>query len=432
MSIPMKRSLLAASLLLAVPLSAAEHYLPLGGRTRATLTNTSPAPTTITIDLLGSRMASRTLQLDAGATTRWEHSGTGAARIFSADAIAVTATRTCASCEASSRVPLFDRRNLLDEGTIAAGSAAGWESGIGMVNPESTPVRVTLSAYDGETLVDQKSVRVAARGVRLMQAFPRATRVTFTAPHDVLLFRTDANQRSGAQFFRAAKPVVEAGQPRRRAVRFTSSLPPAQPQTVVLTPSKDNTLFQTSNGSSSNGRGEHLFAGATGSRSIRRAVLAFDIAAQIPPGSRVSRASLTVTVSRAISEDAPMTLHRVTADWGEGTSNAGSFRDGNGDGSTPGDATWVHTFFPNQRWAAPGGDFAAAADANGIAGSFGPATFASSETMIARVQEWLDQPASNFGWMVRVDENDSGSAKQLISREGPEAERPQLTIEFTP
>src|SRR5947209_14545733 len=77
---------------------------------------------------------------------------------------------------------------------------------------------------------------------------------------------------------------------RRRAVRFPSPPSAPQTQTVTLTPSKDNTLYQTTNGSLSNGSGVHIFAGATNRRELRRALIAFDVARQIPAGSRIIRA----------------------------------------------------------------------------------------------------------------------------------------------
>ena len=50
--------------------------------------------------------------------------------------------------------------------------------------------------------------------------------------------------------------------------------------TIDLSPSKDNTLFESSIGSVSSGAGQHVFAGTTGqgSDNLRRAVMAFDVA----------------------------------------------------------------------------------------------------------------------------------------------------------
>ena len=43
---------------------------------------------------------------------------------------------------------------------------------------------------------------------------------------------------------------------------------------------------------------------------------------------------------------------------------------------------------------------------------------------------WLDNPASNFGWLVLGDETAVATAKRFDTRES--ASPPMLTIEFTP
>jgi hypothetical protein len=225
--------------------------------------------------------------------------------------------------------------------------------------------------------------------------------------------------------------VTDATPPaRRRAVRFPSTPVPVQ-QTIVLTPSKDATLFQTTDGSLANGTGVHLFAGMTGGGSRRRALIAFDVATKIPAGSQITRVVLTMNVTQSIAGASPIALHRVTSNWGEGASSAGTIRDGVGATSRAGDATWIHTFQPNQRWSTPGGDFASALDATASASGFSQVTWASSTAMIARVQSWLDQPATNFGWILIGNESTSTTAKRLDSREiDPETTRPTLTIDF--
>jgi hypothetical protein len=118
------------------------------------------------------------------------------------------------------------------------------------------------------------------------------------------------------------------------------------------------------------------------------------------------------------------------ADWGEGSSNAGNSRDGNGAASRSGDATWIHTFFPDRRWTMAGGDFDTTADASALAGN-GPVTWGTSAAMIARVQDWLDRPSTNFGWIVLGNETSGQTAKRFDSREVlPSTTRPAVTIEF--
>jgi len=92
--------------------------------------------------------------------------------------------------------------------------------------------------------------------------------------------------------------------------------------TVQLTPSKDNTLYQDDFGDTSNGQGQHFFAGRTAAGSIRRGVVAFDIAGNIPAGSTIQSVTLTLHVSRAMGPEVEVDLHATLADWGEGASIA--------------------------------------------------------------------------------------------------------------
>src|SRR5215207_9544882 len=102
---------------------------------------------------------------------------------------------------------------------------------------------------------------------------------------------------------------------------------PARADEAVLTPVKDNSLFADPNGLLSNGAGGTLFAGRTsviGGEAIRRGLVAFDLS-QIPPSSTVTAVQLTMTVTNlgpSALLNPTVNLHRVQADWGEGTSVA--------------------------------------------------------------------------------------------------------------
>ncbi len=199
---------------------------------------------------------------------------------------------------------------------------------------------------------------------------------------------------------------------------------------VELQPVKDNTLYQHVNGALSNGAGHSIFTGQTATGSIRRAVLAFDIAGSVPAGSRIVQVALTLHMTRTISGPKNTRLHALLADWGEGTSNA-SFEEGAGAPSAPGDATWQHTFFSGSFWTTDGGDFAATPSASKMVAFFGSYTW-TSPGMVSDVQAWLDAPATNFGWIVIGDEVLNGSAKRFGSREGPAVLRPELSIIYDP
>jgi len=206
----------------------------------------------------------------------------------------------------------------------------------------------------------------------------------------------------------------------------------AQNVTVELIPAKDNTLYETTDGSLSNGAGDFLFTGKTNSGSNRRTVLMFDIAGNIPAGATIETVTLTMNMSRTASNDVRSTsLHKLTADWGEGASNA-SGNEGGGAASASGDATWLHRFFDTDTWATPGGDFVASASANQDIAGTAAYTWDSTTQLVADVQGWLDDPANNFGWIVIGDESASLTTKRFDSRENPtEANRPTLTVTYT-
>ena len=202
----------------------------------------------------------------------------------------------------------------------------------------------------------------------------------------------------------------------------------AQPQVVDLTPSKDNTLYQSSTGSLSNGAGSHFFAGKTNSGAIRRAVIAFDLSV-IPSNAVIEDVSLTLNMSQTSTGSQPVKLHKLLADWGEGTSNA-TGNEGAGAAPTPNDATWIHTFFNSQLWTSAGGDFVGSESAALSVGADGLYTWQSSQ-MIADVQGWVNNPATNFGWILLGNEEDNRTAKRFDSREHPSAaNRPKLTVTY--
>jgi hypothetical protein len=207
---------------------------------------------------------------------------------------------------------------------------------------------------------------------------------------------------------------------------------------VTLEASRDNTLYESDSGTTSNGRGPFLHvgrAGANGDNGVRRAVIAFDIAANLPAGAVVTGARLVLHLSRESARDSfsppfPFTLHRLIVDWGEAGSNAGT-RGGDGAVAQPGDATWLHNFFDTARWSSPGGDFAAAPSAVTDVGDEQFPEWGPSAAMTADLQLWLDDPNQNFGWILIGSEIDTSTAKRFESRDdADDTVRPRLMVEF--
>lgn len=208
----------------------------------------------------------------------------------------------------------------------------------------------------------------------------------------------------------------------------------ASAATVQIPASRDNTLYQPSADSggttNSNGAGEHLFAGRTDTGFLRRGLLAFNVTNFIPPGSTVTGVTLTLYLSRSRDQTEPVTLHRVLASWGEGTSNA-TQEEGRGAQAAAGDATWYHRFYPTSLWATAGGVFVASASATTNVLRSEDFFSWSSTGLVADVQLWLNNPGTNFGWLVKGGEGVNKTAKRFDTRESSiAAQRPVLTVNF--
>jgi len=251
-------------------------------------------------------------------------------------------------------------------------------------------------------------------------------------------------------------------------------LRPASADVVTLSASRDNTLFQydpadPNDSLNSNGIGNFFSAGCTFSRSeIQRGLLAFDFSG-IPDGAVVADVALdlyVVDVPRRDTTPRPfwvVALPQLERPWGEGASFADINVSGSGSGAPaqPGDATWLHTqydpaihgvppapplgtlapFVPDgpgfwpELGAVGDGPFVLTDAPAGIAGEdLGPVTF-SSPSMIADVQGWLDDPSTNFGWLLVGDESivssDASTKRGFASREHANPDwHPQLTVQY--
>jgi hypothetical protein len=90
-------------------------------------------------------------------------------------------------------------------------------------------------------------------------------------------------------------------------------------------------------------------------------------------------------------------LHRLLANWGEGTSQA-TREEGTGAPATLNDATWRHRFYDTIFWTTEGGDFSPTVSASQSVGPIGQYMWSSAQ-MVADVQSWLDnRPATSVGW----------------------------------
>ena len=210
----------------------------------------------------------------------------------------------------------------------------------------------------------------------------------------------------------------------------------AAADTVTLEADKDNTLYQSPTGSLGNGAGERLFAGVTNAGFIRRTLLHFDLGS-LPAGATITSVTLDMRITHApfLPPSTTFNLHRVTQDWGESTTDAPG-EEGSGAPIEDDDVSWIHTFYPSSFWTNAGGDFVATISASQTTSGSGLGPIAwTSIGLVSDVQAWVDDPSSNFGWLIKAsNESQPANAKRFNSREyiGDTSTRPRLTIEYTP
>ena len=214
--------------------------------------------------------------------------------------------------------------------------------------------------------------------------------------------------------------------------------------TITLGASQDGTIYSNHINRGSGG-GNALIVGTNGRDDPRRALIAFDVASQLPAGATIQNVKLTMVMGQLPTEPedfSTIELHRVTSSWGEGTTQLqnppnDSFGGmGQGAPAHNGDVTWSSRFWgaTPTPWTTPGGDFDASvsgAAAIGLPIDI-PYSWESTPAMVADVQEWLDNPAGNNGWIMKnVDETSMSTFRVFYSRQTATAAwRPQLTIEY--
>ncbi len=205
-------------------------------------------------------------------------------------------------------------------------------------------------------------------------------------------------------------------------------------ETAILFPVKDNTLYLDLNGQVSNGQGIYFFAGMTLANSLRRGLVAFDLTS-IPANATITGATLSMSSNRPSPNPTPVniSISKVLRDWGEGASDAGE-PGGFGIQAEPNDATWTHTFWDTSNpcssncWTTPGGDFSPTLSATTAV--MDNATYHwSGSGLLADVQAWFSNPATNFGWVILGNEEVTQSAQRFNSGENPN-DPPKLTVTY--
>ncbi len=198
---------------------------------------------------------------------------------------------------------------------------------------------------------------------------------------------------------------------------------------ISLNPSKDNTLYETVDGSASNGAGDKIFLGKPNNGLLRRGVLEFDVST-IPSLAQITSVTLDLTVIDIPGSalDGEAALHLALSEWGE----AGSNGNGQGAASQTDDATWIHTFYDTENWNNAGGDFIENPSAtSSFTDQSTNINFTSTNELIADVSTWVQDSQNNHGWVLLGDEVNNGNSRSVGSLDNTTTgNRPTLTIEY--
>jgi glucose/arabinose dehydrogenase len=200
--------------------------------------------------------------------------------------------------------------------------------------------------------------------------------------------------------------------------------------TVNLTASADTFI---NSGSPGNNAGGHVWfsSGTDGLGGNRRGLLRFDLSS-IPAGSTVTSVVLSLTVGNvpSLPMDSNFELRKLNAGWGEGNKLGN-----NGAPASNDESTWIDRISGTASWAQPGGLTEAASQPSAstpVGSIIGAVVTWTGPNMVADAQSWLDNPAQNFGWMLRsAAEGTHYTARAFFARENSTG-RPTLQVGFTP
>jgi hypothetical protein len=177
-----------------------------------------------------------------------------------------------------------------------------------------------------------------------------------------------------------------------------------------------------------------------------RALLKFDIAGAVPPGSRIRSVRLALWMPFASQDEEAnsldTSLHRMLVPWvpGTGTNRGNLFPGILGRPAEPGEPCWNFRQWPDVQWGLPGGapgvDFTpqASSQISGIGSRPNEiySTEESSGPLLEDIQFWLDNPGANHGWMLKAsDETLNWTAKRFLSMDSI-GSYPKLSIDFVP
>ncbi|MDR0612227.1 MAG: DNRLRE domain-containing protein [Dysgonamonadaceae bacterium] len=224
------------------------------------------------------------------------------------------------------------------------------------------------------------------------------------------------------------------------AIAMLPSLSNADSRT--LTADRDNTIYynhdeESYSDSLSNGSGGSFVAGTVNTPNYyRRALIHFDLSRLA--GGTVDSVVLKIHAQQNARHDETarhFTLHKLNQEWKQGDSEAAD--PGRGTQAQTNDATWKWSVYPNSLWTTEGGNFVETASAT--TGTltddlldvdvFWRSSVSVNEQMKTDVQNWINNPSTNFGWLIKgIEGTDLRKATMFYSRES--ANKPTLTVYY--
>eukprot|EP00043_Microstomoeca_roanoka_P004193 m.48097 g.48097 ORF g.48097 m.48097 type:complete len:284 (-) comp12379_c0_seq1:115-966(-) len=205
----------------------------------------------------------------------------------------------------------------------------------------------------------------------------------------------------------------------------------ATAETVTVFASMDTTICASDNGDQlANALGDGIYVGQTGQQLARRGLIHFNLS-EITSGSMISSVRIELYDRNfAQDEEFAISVHRVLQPWQEGTS---TFPGGKCAKAGGNDASWKYSnVATNTTWRTVGGNYTVEKSALTSVGSSESYYIWQDERLVRDVQAWIDDPASNYGWILIGDEETVRSVKSFVSRQNMDTTaHPRIVIEYT-
>lgn len=214
---------------------------------------------------------------------------------------------------------------------------------------------------------------------------------------------------------------------------ITKSLPVPSAEaaaSVVFSNGEDNQITGTTGNDMLWNRGgfDTIAAGRGGNSSVlQRSLIKFDLS-NIPAGSTVSSAALLLTcVGEFSSTDYAITAYPLSRSWSEGTAAVGTY-------VLNTNATWTHSNYPTT-WGTPGADNTSSDRGPNSIGTAIVTNCVNASVSIpintATIEGWINNPATNYGILLKGDETQNNTIKNFASSEHATVSyHPQLSIVY--